>query len=66
METLLLRVQNDAPSINEVYEGLEFPVELERVVAKALRRNPDERYQSVQELGTALREARELLYDRSI
>jgi len=57
METLLLRVQNDAPSINELDEGQKFPVELEKVVARALHRNPDERYQSVRELGTALKAA---------
>ncbi|MBS2003501.1 MAG: serine/threonine protein kinase [Cyanobacteria bacterium SZAS LIN-5] len=57
METLLLRVQNDAPSINDLDEGQKFPVELEKVVARALHRNPDERYQSVRELGTALKAA---------
>lgn len=57
METLLLRVQNDAPSINDLDAGQKFPVELEKVVARALHRNPDERYQSVRELGTALKAA---------
>ncbi|MFN8551609.1 MAG: serine/threonine-protein kinase [Candidatus Obscuribacterales bacterium] len=59
METLLLRVQNDAPSINELDEGLKFPVELEKVVARALQRNPDERFQSVRELGAALKAAQQ-------
>ena len=57
MDTLILRINEDAPLINTVDPELRFPEALEKVVAKALARYPDQRYQEVHELTAALEEA---------
>ncbi len=54
MDTLLLRINEEAPAINKVVPGVTFPDTLEAVVAKALKRDPNERYQEVYELNAAL------------
>ena len=57
MDTLILRINEDAPLINTVDPELKFPEALEKVVAKALARYPNQRYQEVHELTAALEEA---------
>lgn len=54
METLLERINKSAPSINVVDPQLAFPSDVEAIVARALQRNPDKRYQTVADLLQAL------------
>ncbi len=46
------------PRLNDVVEGVVIPEALETIVAKALEKDPDKRYQSMKELSEALVEAR--------
>ena len=58
-------VERDQPAISEYVEDV--PAELERIVRKALRKDPDERYQLVKEMAIDLRTLqRELQLDRSL
>jgi serine/threonine protein kinase len=44
----------EAPTLKEGSKGKVFPKNVEEIVSKALRKNPDERFQSMQELKEAL------------
>jgi eukaryotic-like serine/threonine-protein kinase len=46
-------LENEPPALNRLEEGV--PAELERIVAKALRRKKEERYQTVKELALDLK-----------
>lgn len=50
METLILHQTEDAPLLSEVYVGGNFSPDLNRVVARMLKRAPEERYASMQEV----------------
>jgi serine/threonine-protein kinase len=54
LQTMLRRVNDEAPSLNSVVPGLTFPQALEDLVARSLKREPDERFHSVDELLAAL------------
>ncbi len=49
-------VEKDAPPLSQYFAGA--PAELERIVRKALRKDPDQRYQIVKELAIDLRSLR--------
>jgi len=51
-DKLLARVRNDPPRIRSLRP--DFPPELDEILFTAMRRNPDERYQSPTELAAAL------------
>ena len=55
MQTVVLRLTGVAPSINEAVPGLTFPLELDAIVARALERDPEDRYETVEQLLMALR-----------
>ncbi len=59
IETLMAHAQQKPPSLKEATLGLDFPEELDGVVAKLLAKAPDERYQSVLEV----REDLQAIYD---
>lgn len=50
-ETILMHQSNEAPSLNSVYPEGKFPSSLESAVAKMLKKNVDERYQSMKQVG---------------
>jgi len=52
------------PLLTEISD--EFPVELEEIVLKCLRKDPKDRYLSAQQLLTDLRKLKEILKDRKI
>ncbi|HEY9718361.1 MAG TPA: serine/threonine-protein kinase [Trichormus sp.] len=54
LQTMLRRVNDEAPSLNSVVPGLTFPQALEDIVARSLKREPEERFHSVDELLAAL------------
>ena len=56
METLQAQIHDDAPTLMEGNASREFPDELEEIIAKALKKNPDERFQSMNEVSAALDE----------
>jgi eukaryotic-like serine/threonine-protein kinase len=53
-ETVMKKLTDAPPSLNSVVPGLTFPLELEEIISRALVPEPDERYQSVQELYEAI------------
>lgn len=53
-DTLLQRVQSDAPRLSDVCTNRDFGKNLEDLVARCLEREPAHRFQSVAELGQAL------------
>lgn len=55
-DVVIAIVEKEPPLISQVVS--ETPFELERIVRKALRKNPDERYQIVKELAIDLRSLR--------
>lgn len=50
LETVLLHMNEDAPTLKQASLGVEFPASLESTVARLLKRNPDDRYQSLVDL----------------
>lgn len=56
-EALALRQVQDAPRLSEVKAGRHFPARLEEVVARSLKRDPDQRYQRILEFRDGLRDA---------
>ena len=54
LQILSQHAHTQAPSLSETAPQLEFPQELEMVVAKCLEKQPDDRFQSISELRTAL------------
>ena len=56
METMLKRVNEKAPTMNEVLGHEEFDREIEQVIARCLERDPGKRYQTVAELGDTLQQ----------
>ncbi len=57
MGILTQHMFEEPPSLREVNPNLDCSSELELVVAKALAKDPDERYQTMTELSEAIREA---------
>lgn len=47
LSTMMQHQTAKLPSLKEASMGLEFPAELERIVAKMLEKNPDRRYQKL-------------------
>jgi serine/threonine protein kinase len=58
-ETILMHQSNEAPSLNSVYPEGKFPNSLESAVAKMLKKNVDERYQSMKQVGHDLSRIKE-------
>lgn len=59
MEVISMHASQPAPLLSEVNEKIEYPQELEAIVAKCLKKDPNERFQSVDELSNALAEVGE-------
>ncbi len=55
LDTIMAHVNLPAPRLNEVRPDLLFPRQLEELVAKALKQDPNERYQSTSQLLTEFR-----------
>lgn len=53
METMLRKVREKPPLMGSIAKDLKFSDDLEAVVQRCLERDPDQRYQSVAELGQA-------------
>jgi serine/threonine protein kinase len=62
LEITQLKREYEAPRLTEIAAGANLPHEVEEVVAKALAKEPDERYQSMKELKEALLLARERIH----
>ncbi len=56
----------EPPSMSEAVEGLEVPPALEAIVMRCLRKSPLERYASMRELATALRDGVPGAVDRTV
>jgi serine/threonine protein kinase len=56
-ETMIARLRNDPIPLRQRVPGKDFPEAIERVLAKAMARNPDERYATTPEFAAELREA---------
>ncbi len=56
VQTICMRVMQPAPTFAEVAPAMYLPEALEKVVQKSLKREPEERYQSVAALQADLRE----------
>lgn len=50
LETVLMHVNDETPGLKEASLGIDYPEELERIIARLLKKNPDERYQSLMDL----------------
>src|SRR5262249_53172470 len=62
LEYTLLQVRAPPVPLNSRVPGKTFPVELEQVIMRALRKVPDERYASAAELAAALHGVLEAMY----
>jgi len=56
-ELMIARLKNDPTPLRSIREDLAFSESLERVLLKALERNPDDRYQTALEYADAVRRA---------
>jgi serine/threonine-protein kinase len=57
LANLIAKISNEeCPSLKEASFGKDFPPALEAIVQKLLRKNPEERYQTVEELASDLRD----------
>lgn len=54
VETLMMQVNNDPKPLSEVSNEKRFSREIEEVIAKALSKSPDDRYQNMREMVLAL------------
>ncbi len=54
VDTLVLQMNEIPISLAQASSGRQFPLELENVIAKALAKDPDDRYQTMQDLEMAL------------
>lgn len=54
LETMSKKLEDEAPQLCDATLDLDFPEALELIVAKALDRDPDKRFQSMEELKSAL------------
>lgn len=59
IDTIVMQREEIPPLLNEVDCGTTFPQELEEIIAKTLEKDPDDRYQSADELKHALEQALE-------
>jgi len=64
IDTMQMHVQIPAPKFREVRPDLLIPPEVERVIDRALQKNPDDRFGSMQEFKDALVFTRKLIGDR--
>lgn len=55
VETIMMHVNNVPPKLSDVADG-DFPAPLENLVAKLLQKDPSDRYQSMEQVISALRE----------
>ena len=53
-ETMIARLRSDPIPLRQLRPELNFPESVERALQKALRRNPEERYQTTIEFAAAL------------
>lgn len=56
-KVMAMHLTDQPPPINKVRPDLQFPEMLERVVARCLSKNPDDRYQDMDDLASAITEA---------
>jgi serine/threonine protein kinase len=49
-ETAQMQIGSIAPPLHEKNSGRDYPEELERIIAKTMKKNPADRYQTVEEL----------------
>jgi len=56
-ELMIARLRSDPTPLRKIRPDLSLPESLERVLRKALQRNPDDRYQTAQEYGDAVSRA---------
>jgi eukaryotic-like serine/threonine-protein kinase len=59
-ETMIARLRSDPTPLRKIRPELDFPEPVERVLAKALQRNPDDRYQTTIEFSDAFAAAARL------
>jgi eukaryotic-like serine/threonine-protein kinase len=59
-ETMIARLRSDPTPLRKIRPELDFPEAVERVLAKALQRNPDDRYQTTIEFSDAFTAAARL------
>ena len=57
VKVMAMHLSDPPKPLNQVREDLRFPAALEEVVYKTLAKNPDQRYQTMEELSEALEEA---------
>jgi hypothetical protein len=50
---MIARLRSDPTTLRKIRPDLEFPDSVERVLSKALQRNPDDRYQTTLEFAEA-------------
>ncbi|MFT5584525.1 MAG: serine/threonine protein kinase [Cognaticolwellia sp.] len=62
--TMIAHIQQDIPSLAKVAPELELPEGLERVIRRCLAKKPDDRFQSMAELGRVLRACIEVPTDQ--
>lgn len=65
LEILNLHASQPAPTLAETRPDLEFPPQLEKLVHRCLEKDPDARYGSVEELGTAIKDLLAAIEDGS-
>lgn len=61
LELISMHASQTAPRLSEVNERIDYPQELEVIVAKCLEKDPNKRFQSVDELSNALGELTEAI-----